>query len=215
MLLSKILIYIFQAYLLTNSNSWHVPFRMKMKSKYKNMVKLISKTRIYEKFGLTSLEIICKSLKITIITLNVYIFSCTDISRADTTSYDDTIVLTTLNSKISENLNAVEVEDLKSGSTTSTKLFSDEILMKFNDQELGLALTETSYKGFPVVTISRLTNENIGKTQPDLRIGAVITQVGSQKVDGLPLREIGKLVKSLDRPLDIKFRDPSRYILYI
>lgn len=97
-----------------------------------------------------------------------------------------------------------------SESTPTTQLYSDELLVTFDTQELGIALTEQSYKGFPVVSISRITDTNLATSQPDLRIGAVITQVGTQKVDGLPLREIGALVKSANRPLVVKFRDPSR-----
>jgi len=150
------------------------------------------------------------------------------LASSTVSSENNNIVLTTSTSTVStaqstinnnddDNNNLItssSSNDNKIDTTTSTKqqLFSDEVLVEFMDQELGIAITETSYKGFPVVSISRISaDSHLAATEPDLRIGAVITQVGSNKVDGLPLREIGALIKaSSERPLSIKFRDPSR-----
>lgn len=98
---------------------------------------------------------------------------------------------------------------------------SDEIDLEFTSPSLGIKLQETSYKGFPVCTIKEINDPSINSKIIDsdkergenygLRIGAIISRVGQQYVDGKPLREIAALVSSSPRPLRVRFRDPSYF----
>ena len=74
-----------------------------------------------------------------------------------------------------------------------------------------LRLNEEGYKGFPIVTISGILDTDLVVNHKELRIGAVVIQVGDQKCEGLPLVRIAEMIKNAERPLIIKFRDPSRY----
>ena len=95
-------------------------------------------------------------------------------------------------------------------------LTSDEFNIIFDDDSLGLGLTETIYQGFPIVTVSGIKKTDLVINHKELRIGAVVVEVGGASVDGLPLKTISDLVKISPRPVRLKFRDPSRYnILYI
>ena len=90
-------------------------------------------------------------------------------------------------------------------------LNSDEFLITFDDESLGLGLVESDYKGFPVVTVSAIKKTDLVVNHKELRIGAILTAVGDQSTDGIPLTSITKLVKNSPRPIEVKFRDPSRF----
>ena len=74
-----------------------------------------------------------------------------------------------------------------------------------------MRLTEENYKGYPVVTVGAILNTELVLIHGELRIGAIVVQVGSEKCEGLPLAKIAELILSSSRPISIKFRDPSRY----
>lgn len=94
----------------------------------------------------------------------------------------------------------------------SRELFSDEFVVQFNEEgSLGLKLVEAFPKGFPVVTVKQITDSALQQQHPELELGAIVTAVGNNKVDGIPLNQIADLVKNSDRPLSMKFRDPNRY----
>ena len=90
-------------------------------------------------------------------------------------------------------------------------LFSDEFALTFTGDSLGLGLTETFYKGFPVVTVSAVTDPSLASSAPELRPGAVVIGVGPDATSGIPLKDIAAKVAAAGRPLTIKLRDPSRY----
>lgn len=90
-------------------------------------------------------------------------------------------------------------------------IYSDEFLVTFSAESLGISLVETMYKGFPVVTVKTIRDENVGTSNPLLRPGAIVVRVGQNNCDGLSLKSIYEMIKSSPRPLTIKFRDPSRF----
>ena len=90
-------------------------------------------------------------------------------------------------------------------------LNTDEFRITFPGQSLDLRLSETYYKGFPIVTVKQIMNSQLSALNPELREGAIVTQINDAKVDGKPLSEMVDLVKQSPRPLVIKFRDPSRF----
>ena len=67
-------------------------------------------------------------------------------------------------------------------------------------------------KGFPIVTV-----KNIGETAEEakannLKIGAIVTAVNGNSVEGMPLTAITKTISAVEsRPVYIKFRDPSLF----
>ena len=71
---------------------------------------------------------------------------------------------------------------------------------------------ENDYKGFPVVTVKEVKDSSI--VANDL-VGSILTAVGEKRVDGMPLKSITELIASSGRPLKIKFRDPSRYLVLV
>lgn len=90
-------------------------------------------------------------------------------------------------------------------------LNTDEFRITFPGQSLDLRLSETYYKGFPIVTVKQIMSSQLSVLNPELREGAIVTQINDAKVDGKPLNEMVDLVKQSPRPLVIKFRDPSRF----
>ena len=90
-------------------------------------------------------------------------------------------------------------------------LNSDEFRITFSGQSLDLRLSETYYTGFPIVTVKQIMNSQLSELNPELREGAIVTQINDAKVDGKPLSEMVDLVKQSPRPIVIKFRDPSRF----
>ncbi len=91
-------------------------------------------------------------------------------------------------------------------------LFSDEFVLNFEKESLGLGLTETFYKGFPVVTVTSIKDPTLLQAEGSpLRVGAVVIAVGEENTSGIPLKEITEKVGKAGRPLALKFRDPSRY----
>jgi len=99
---------------------------------------------------------------------------------------------------------AQQVED-------SRPLNSDEFRITFPGQSLDLRLSETYYKGFPIVTVKQIMSSQLRALSSELREGAIVTQINNAKVDGKPLSEMVDLVKQSPRPLVIRFRDPSRF----
>ena len=96
-------------------------------------------------------------------------------------------------------------------------LYSDEFELTFNATELGIVLTEKQYRGFPVSVVSKIVDNSFiarprSSAGPALRVGAIITRVNDRDVSGISLLEIVKLVQSTERPLTIRFRDPSRWV---
>ena len=72
----------------------------------------------------------------------------------------------------------------------SRKLLSDEFEIDFEGGSLGIGLQENGSKGFPVTTVNKIVDESLLMKFPDLREGAIVTQVASKPVDGKPLRDI-------------------------
>ena len=91
------------------------------------------------------------------------------------------------------------------------ELNTDEVDVVFDNDNLGIVLQEVQYKGFPVVTIKDIKDTTLTEKYPLLRIGAIITIVGGEFVDGISLKKISELVKSSARPLKVRFRDPSLF----
>eukprot|EP01038_Epipyxis_sp_PR26KG_P013327 gene13327-17864_t len=90
-------------------------------------------------------------------------------------------------------------------------LLTDEYMISFNSQSLGLRLSEKYYKGFPIVTVKDILNENLKVLNPLLTVGSIVTKVNSENVDGLPLKQIAEKIKTVSRPLVLQFRDPDRF----
>mmetsp|Transcript_20021 Transcript_20021/g.34052 ORF Transcript_20021/g.34052 Transcript_20021/m.34052 type:complete len:364 (+) Transcript_20021:1905-2996(+) len=90
-------------------------------------------------------------------------------------------------------------------------LNSDEFVVEFQNTSLGLKLTETIYKGFPIVTVKEIADSSLRSEHPELEPGAIVVQIAGVKVDGTPLGKIVEIVQKAERPLLIKFRDPSRF----
>jgi len=95
-------------------------------------------------------------------------------------------------------------------------LCSDEFIISFDSQtpSLGLGLEEKSYQGFPVAVVREVRDEELARAHPELRIGAIVSSINKESVDGIPLSKIGEIVqrsKQQSGSLSIKFRDPSRY----
>lgn len=98
---------------------------------------------------------------------------------------------------------AAEMEDNRA-------LNSDEFIVNFSNPGLGLVLVETYHKGFPVVTVKDV-RDRTGLSDA-LIPGVILVKVNGDKVDGLPLKTISDIIKrTSERPLRIKFRDPSKY----
>ena len=94
----------------------------------------------------------------------------------------------------------------------SRPLFSDEFVLTFQGESLGLGLTETYYKGFPVVTVNSIKDPVLLQQEGSmLRAGALVIGVGDEETNGIPLKEITAKIQGAGRPVTIKFRDPSRY----
>lgn len=93
----------------------------------------------------------------------------------------------------------------------SRPLASDEFTISFENKDLNLRLIEEGYKGFPIVTVSGILDTDLVINHRELRIGAIVIQVGINKCEGLPLATVAQFINDADRPLAIKFRDPSRY----
>ena len=113
---------------------------------------------------------------------------------------------------VSDSIDITDAVSFSSKVENTRALNSDEFIIPFNNSELGIAITETSYNGFPVCTVSKILETNLVVSYKELRIGAIITKINDTKVDGIPLREIAKIIKLSPRPVYIKFRDPSRYV---
>lgn len=64
------------------------------------------------------------------------------------------------------------------------ELLTDELDAVFDTENLGIVLTETSYKGFPVVTLKSIIDEKVKAANPTLREGAVLIRVGETITDG-------------------------------
>jgi hypothetical protein len=106
---------------------------------------------------------------------------------------------------------ALRNAEITSTMQASRKLLSDEYEIEFKEESLGIGLQEQGSKGFPVTTVNKIVDESLLTRFPDLRQGAIVTQVAGRPVDGKPLREIAAAVKGAERPLNVRFRDPSRF----
>eukprot|EP01031_Cornospumella_fuschlensis_P029939 gene29939-36157_t len=93
----------------------------------------------------------------------------------------------------------------------SRPLNSDEFIISFDSDSLGLKLVENLYKGFPVVTVQAIKSTNLAINHPELEIGAIVSKINGEIVDGKGLAYIAEKVKSSSRPVQIMFRDPSRF----
>ena len=122
-------------------------------------------------------------------------------------------ITTTDDNKLTEEEATVNIVDAVEFSTkveNTRRLNSDEFILDFNNTDLGIAITESSYNGFPVCTVSKILSTDLVVSHQELRIGAIVTKINDTKVDGIPLRDIARLIKESPRPVSIKFRDPSR-----
>jgi len=96
-------------------------------------------------------------------------------------------------------------------------LCSDEFLISWssNTETLGLGLEERSYQGFPVTVVRNIKDTTLVEQHPELRVGAIVSAINKEAVDGLPLQKITDLVSQARQgesgEITIKFRDPSRY----
>jgi len=91
-------------------------------------------------------------------------------------------------------------------------LASDEFTISFQSESLGISLTEQQYQGFPVCIVKSINDDALKSAHPELRQGAIVVAVGEENTNGVPLSRIADIVKSSStRPLQVKFRDPSRY----
>lgn len=91
------------------------------------------------------------------------------------------------------------------------ELSTDEFIIDFAGESLGLKLIETMYKGYPVVTVKEIKDAVLKADHPELEIGAIVVAVNGVSTDGLPLNKIVQMVSSAERPVLLKFRDPSRF----
>lgn len=62
-----------------------------------------------------------------------------------------------------------------------------------------------------MTTVTGIMSTDLVINHPELQIGAIITKVGEQSCDGIPLSSIAERVASAKRPVTIRFRDPSRF----
>lgn len=93
----------------------------------------------------------------------------------------------------------------------SRPLYSDEFRITFSQQSLGIKLIENLYKGFPVVTVREIIDPFLLQNYPELEVGAVLTHVQNEKVDGIFLKDIIPKIQQSGRPITLEFRDPSRF----
>jgi hypothetical protein len=91
------------------------------------------------------------------------------------------------------------------------QLNSDEYIISFDYEALGLKLRENRYQGFPVVTVETIRDPYLLSQHPELEIGAIISKINNDTVDGKLLSFIADKIKGSGRPVNIIFRDPSRY----
>ena len=105
----------------------------------------------------------------------------------------------------------LNILSLKTKLSNENAIIADEYIISFEDENLKLRLNEEGYKGFPIVTVSGILDTSLVLNHKELRIGAILIQVGDQKCEGLPLVKVAEMIKSAERPVSIKFRDPSRY----
>lgn len=97
---------------------------------------------------------------------------------------------------------------------SSRGLNSDEFIIEFSNENLGLKLGETSYKGFPIVSVKDIKDPFLLQNHPELKIDAIVVAVNGLKTDGLPLKLIADTIKGSTRPVYIKFRDPNRLLSF-
>ena len=110
----------------------------------------------------------------------------------------------------------VESAAFLTGVQRERPLCSDEFIISFDSQvpSLGLGLEEKSYQGFPVTVVREVRDEELARAHPELRVGAIVSSINKESVDGIPLSKIGEIVqrsKQQSGSLSIKFRDPSRF----
>lgn len=123
----------------------------------------------------------------------------------------------------STDINIVKLNrNLLSGSPTSLSLSDaavetsvtnnrvDEYEISFAGESIGLSISEVNNQGFPVLVVKAIKDEALQQNHPELREGAVITDIGSTPTAGLNLEKLSNLVKTNALPLTIKFRDPTR-----
>jgi hypothetical protein len=107
-----------------------------------------------------------------------------------------------------------EVSSLEStiaSTSTIPELKSDELVIIFTNASLGLTLTELNQRGFPLVIVKSIRDEELLKNSA-LRVGDTVEKVGSVATAGYNLEKISDLIKSSPRPIDIMFRDPTRQV---
>ena len=115
-------------------------------------------------------------------------------------------------SSTEEKFDEIAAGEFVAAVSKSRPLFSDEFVLTFKGESLGLGLTETYYKGFPVVTVNSIKDPMLLQQEGSmLRAGALVIGVGDEETNGIPLKEITAKIQGSGRPVTIKFRDPSRY----
>lgn len=95
--------------------------------------------------------------------------------------------------------------------TYKPSLHSDEFIIQFDQEMIGLKLTEQLYKGAPITVVAAIRDPVLLANHPELRNGAIITKVNDRVVEGTSLSFIVDQIKSAVRPLYLQFHDPSRF----
>lgn len=124
---------------------------------------------------------------------------CSKIVRAE----EDSVLLVREQIEQNQAKFAAEVENTRA-------LNSDEFVVSFSNQGLGLKLLETYYQGFPIVSVKEVSDKF--KYPKELISGCIVVKINDDKVDGLTLKTISEMIKRTEtRPIAIKFRDPNKY----
>lgn len=112
---------------------------------------------------------------------------------------------------VSEN-KVSDIQAFNENLQNARQLYSDEFEISFEGESLGLKLIENLYKGFPVVAVREILSTDLVVNHRELEVGAIVTRVNNERVDGIYLKDIIAKIKAAKRPVTLQFRDPSRYL---
>lgn len=119
-----------------------------------------------------------------------------------------------LSTRISDTTN-IEAAQFAKSLENQRPLFSDEFSIDFNNDKLGLQLKENNFEGFPIVVVKDITDPQLSLAHPELLPEAAIAEVNGEFVAGFTLKKIANKIQNAGRPVQIKFRDPTRFFLLL
>jgi hypothetical protein len=96
--------------------------------------------------------------------------------------------------------------------STGRPLFSDEFQIDIPTTTLGIKFQENLVSGsYPVITVKEILNPFLLQSHTELQIGAILTKINGETVNGLLLKDIFQKIQQItERPITVEFRDPNR-----